>query len=169
MYFVSIRLGAGEYIGLGVLLKPEAEHYVSYSHFLHGFSLSIHHPTEFALMLTDPLILQPGYYIRALITSSVLETDESVRSMPRKQRNCLFPDEHTSLIQHQYLQGSCMARCRLYGMIDRCGCIPFYYPTISKCLIPVDECLAAVFRVLLCRSFLISTISYRCNGEREIS
>lgn len=125
------RPGAGDYVGLGLVLSPETEHAMSYTLSFYGFSLAIHFPEDLVDMPSDVALVQPGYYVRALVTPSLVETDELVRFLPLKQRKCLFPDEYNSFFQNKYRHISCIARCRLYGILQRCGCIPFYYPHIS--------------------------------------
>lgn len=109
------------------------EHYVSYTMSFYGFSLMIHFSRDFVDMPAHAALVQPGYFVKALVTPSVLVTDEAVRALPFKQRKCLFPDENLSELQDNYRHVACMTECRMRGILQRCNCIPFYYPHIREC------------------------------------
>lgn len=131
--FYCFCAGAGDYVGLRYMLSSEVEHYVSYTISFHGFTTMIHFPGDFVDMPPDIAIIQPGYFIKAMITPSVVETDASVRWLPLEQRKCRFPDEYHSLLYDQYRHSSCITRCRLFAILERCNCIPFHYPHTSEC------------------------------------
>lgn len=115
------------------MFSAEKEHYVSYSKPFYGCSLIVQSSQDFVDMPTSFTLGQPGYYVRALVTPAVLDTDEAVRSLPLKQRQCLFPDEQVSDLQSRYRHQTCMTECRLRGILQRCHCIPFYFPHHSQC------------------------------------
>lgn len=114
------------------MFSAEIEHYVSYSKSFYGCSLIVQSSQDFVDMPTSVTLGQPGYYVRALVTPAVLGTDEAVRSLPLKQRQCLFPDEQVSELQSRYRHQTCMTECRLRGILQRCRCIPFYFPLHSQ-------------------------------------
>lgn len=130
--FCIFQTGAGDYVGLDLMLAPEAEHYVSYTRAYYGLSLVVHFSKDFVDMPSNIAIVQPGYFVKALVTPSILVTDQAVRTLPLQQRKCLFPDENIPKQQSEYRHVSCMTECRMQGILQRCNCIPFYYPHISE-------------------------------------
>lgn len=86
-------------------------------------------------MPSNIVMVQPGYFVKALVTPSILVTDEAVRTLPLEQRKCLFPDENILEEQNEYRHVSCMTKCRMQGILQRCNCIPFYYPHIRECAV----------------------------------
>lgn len=84
--------GAGKFVGLDLLLSPDANDYVSYHESYYGIEASIHNRHDFP----DSghfFSLLPGYNVDIYLTPTVIKSDDSVRSLDVSQRNCLFEDE----------------------------------------------------------------------------
>lgn len=115
-----------------LIVHPEVDNYVSYTNPVHGAVVIFHYPEHFVDMPPTPVILQPGYFTKFAIAPSILETDESVKSLSIEQRKCLFPDENNLAFTKKYSFWSCMTECRMQVTLKLCNCIPFYYPHLRK-------------------------------------
>lgn len=124
--------GAGEDVGMEMILHPEASTYQSYTTPVHGVKIIFHHPEHFVDLPPSPVIIQPGYFTKIAIAPSVLETDEDVRSLSHKDRKCIFPEENSVNFSSEYNFWACMTECRMRVTLELCKCIPFYYPHIRE-------------------------------------
>lgn len=124
--------GAGEDVGLELIVHPEPDTYQSYTNPVYGAVIIFHHPEHFVDVPPAPVGLQPGYFTKFALAPSILETDESVKSLSIRQRKCLFPDENNVEFITKYTFCSCMSECRMRVTLILCNCIPFYYPHLRK-------------------------------------
>ena len=59
-----------------------------------------------------------------------------IRDFDVKARNCLFDDERdepnseVTMFKH-YSEENCMLECRAKLLMDKCGCLPYYYPRLD--------------------------------------
>lgn len=134
-------------VSLDLLLWPDGDNYVSYHNPHYGVDMTFHDLSEFADSGHFFSVL-PGYNVDIYLTPTVVISDEQIRSLPPKKRNCLFSDEVTTnlcstevrywskihycfqkklFISKNYSYKSCMIDCRVKGYIKFCDCIPFYY------------------------------------------
>lgn len=129
----SFRLsGSGDDVGLEFLVYSEPQYYVSPSNSLLGVKLIIQKPDDFIDMPSNVYIVQPGYRNKIYVTPSVYVTDETVRTLSLKQRDCLFEDENTLQFTTKYSYWQCISECRMQTVLKICKCIPFYYPHQCK-------------------------------------
>lgn len=84
--------GAGDDVGMFLLIDAEPQEYYSFIRSYYGIQVEIHAQDDYPEM-GNPIIVQPGYSARVLISPSVVNTDENVRRLPLSQRQCLFDDE----------------------------------------------------------------------------
>lgn len=75
-----------------LLIDAEPQEYYSFIRSYYGIQVEIHARDDYPEM-SNPIIVQPGYSARVLISPSVVNTDENVRRLPLSQRQCLFDDE----------------------------------------------------------------------------
>lgn len=118
--------------GLELLVHPESWNYKSFTEPIYGFYLFIHHPEDFIDFPTEWSTFQPSYHIKILILPDTLRSDENIRSLQYKQRQCIFQNENFLEFSNEYSYWSCLAECRMREILKICNCIPFYYPHISK-------------------------------------
>lgn len=119
---------SGVGVGLELLFRPEQWTYQSYTEPFFGAVFVAHDSEDFTDMVTDYKYIFPGYVASYTITPTVIESDESVRSMPINKRKCFFSDENPIEFSTKYSAENCLTECRMKTTIRLCQCIPFYYP-----------------------------------------
>lgn len=90
--------GAGQFVGLEVLLRVSTAQYVAYSRSYYGINVLIHSPEDYPQASATTTVVQPGYDVILAIIPSVVVSTPDVRSLALEQRNCLFEDEVRMLI-----------------------------------------------------------------------
>jgi hypothetical protein len=103
-----------------------------------GFTAFVQSSGSFPLMSQEGLQIKPGYNNIITLTSSIVNADESLRSLDKQARNCLFPDENTGLKLHKkYTYLNCKFECKLFytqGAIAKKynkTCQPWFFPSSS--------------------------------------
>ncbi|XP_055311194.1 sodium channel protein Nach-like isoform X2 [Sitodiplosis mosellana] len=121
--------GAGENVGLNIRIEIEKESYVAYSKSFYGAKILIHDAENFPqTSVTTTTIGQPGYDLTIAVLPSVIVGEPGIRSLSQKQRNCLFVDEKKLRTTNKYSFQSCMTECTVDTILNKCDCLPFYYP-----------------------------------------
>ena len=60
-----------------------------------------------------------------------------IRDFDVQARNCLFEDERdepnsqVTMFKH-YSEENCLLECRAKHLMDKCGCLPYYYPNFEN-------------------------------------
>lgn len=75
-FYVS---GAGENVGINLLLASEPDEYVSYVRAFYGIQVAIHGQEDYP-DINNPILAQPGYDVKVFVTPSVLTSDQTVCS-----------------------------------------------------------------------------------------
>lgn len=73
----KIFSGAGDQVGLNVLIDPEVDHYISYVRSFQGVQIAIHHCKELT-DLSNLVVGQPSYDVKIIVMPSVLTSDMEV-------------------------------------------------------------------------------------------
>ena len=90
----------------------------------------LHNPNEPANMISDSFDVSLGYTTIVHITPRAIEFDESGKELTEEQRQCrLATDVHDLNIFNIYTAKACMFECKLGIALERCGCIPWSYPS----------------------------------------
>lgn len=89
----NVFLGAGENVGLDIVLAPETASYLALLRPMYGVSLIVHGHNEYPDFAKNNFFAQPGYDFEISVIPSAVTTQPDVRSLPLKQRKCLFDDE----------------------------------------------------------------------------
>ena len=69
-----------------------------------------------------------------------IESTESVQAMSIERRRCLFGSDPMDSLAledrlgayERYSWASCIMECRAKILMERCGCLPFYYPDFGS-------------------------------------
>lgn len=85
--------GAGEYVGLTLLIDVSRENYMAYVRPYYGVQILVHDSDRFPDTTISKAVSQPGYETAILVKPSILVTGPEVRSVNLDKRRCLFPDE----------------------------------------------------------------------------
>ena len=99
-------------------------------------SMTLHNPKEPADKDFIPSIKIPlGHSTTFLIIPQAREIDDSAKELTESQRKCRL-DEDTDMLDifNVYTRIGCLFECKIKFSMQRCGCIPWYYPlnTFSK-------------------------------------
>lgn len=85
--------GAGQYVGLDVLINVESTEYVSYSKAYFGAAILVHGTQDFPQGADKATVGQPGMDVTVAVIPSVVVSEKSIRQLALNQRNCYFDDE----------------------------------------------------------------------------
>lgn len=85
--------GAGENVGLNIIIDIEKDAYVAYSKSFYGAKILVHDAEDFPQTSVTTSIGQPGYDLIMAVLPSVVVSEPGIRGLAQKQRNCLFNDE----------------------------------------------------------------------------
>ena len=84
----------------------------------------------------------PGHKNLIALTATRIDSDEDIRSLHPKARNCRFPDEREDLrLYKSYTQSNCLLECALLDARKKLSqeknvsCTPWNYPFINRCQI----------------------------------
>jgi len=101
-----------------------------------GFTAFIESSGSFPLMSQEGLPIKPGYNNIITLTSSKVNADDSVRSLKKDYRHCLFSEENDDLMLHkEYTYLNCKFECTLFYTQSevykkrRTLCQPWFFPT----------------------------------------
>ncbi|XP_026482412.1 sodium channel protein Nach-like [Ctenocephalides felis] len=148
--------GSGVDQSLVAFLSIQSEHYVSPIKPYAATIVMIHDPGVYPEMSVNSVIVQPNQDVIVKVEPMVVESTNNVRSLPPKQRQCSFNDEHPLKLTSGYNFENCVTECRMYKMNELCGCVPFTYPHIEMkdgssfevCTLKDSPCLAKYAHVL---------------------
>ncbi|XP_043287468.1 pickpocket protein 28-like [Venturia canescens] len=124
--------GSGRDYGLFVAVNVESETYRAPIRGYFGASVMIHDPLVYPEINIQSINIQPGQEVSINLKGSVIESEESLRSLSLNQRKCFFDDENKLNTSSLYRYESCISECRMEYIFLKCGCVPFYYPNTMK-------------------------------------
>lgn len=101
----------------------------------------LHNPYDYPDRSTEFKLV--GLGVQAFLAISPEETysTASVKDLPVKVRDCIFFQEKLpaaisamdkNFTWKKYSYMNCLNECRANTVLDRCGCIPYYYPQNGK-------------------------------------
>jgi len=103
-----------------------------------GFTAFVQSSGSFPLMSQEGLQIKPGYNNIITLTSSIVNADESIKSLDKQARNCLFPEENEGLKLHKkYTYLNCKFECKLFYTQNFVAkkynktCLPWFFPSSS--------------------------------------
>jgi hypothetical protein len=109
-----------------------------------GFTAFIEASGSFPLMSHGGIHIKRGFNNIITLTSSIVKADESMRSLNKLERNCLFPEENEGLNLHNtYTYLNCKFECALnytqsvIALKYNKTCQPWFFPTLSN---PISMC-----------------------------
>ena len=110
-----------------------------------GFTAFIESSGNFPFVSQKGWHIKPGYNNLITLTSVLVNADENLRSLEKKSRTCLFPEENENLKLHQkYTYLNCMFECALFytqSLVFKKynkTCLPWFFPTSSESVIICD-------------------------------
>ncbi|XP_028046605.1 pickpocket protein 28 [Monomorium pharaonis] len=138
--------GSGRDVGLAVALNIEPDMYKATSRPYVGASIIIHDPIDFPDIGAHIASVLPGHVLTISIAGTFIRGTESLRGIPLEKRLCYFDNEIPGEIRYSYQ--SCISDCIAERMYNQCGCLPFYYPEMSKgkriCYLSDVNCLLSI-------------------------
>lgn len=85
--------GAGQHVGLDVVVQVAGDDYVSYSKPFFGASVLVHGSQDYPQGADKAIIGQPGSDVTIGVIPSVVVSERAIRTLSLKQRVCYFDDE----------------------------------------------------------------------------
>lgn len=85
--------GAGQYVGLDIVLDVAPKQYQSFVKSYYGVAVLIHGTEDFPQNSDKTTIAQPGCDVTIAIIPSVVVSEDAIREISFKKRNCYFDDE----------------------------------------------------------------------------
>ncbi|XP_063995497.1 sodium channel protein Nach-like [Diachasmimorpha longicaudata] len=125
---------AGSDFGLWLMLDADSEDYFYQLLPMVGFKVMIYHATDFPdppSGSTREVLVMTGRETLLNIGARVFDTTEDVKNIDASHRNCLFKSELTEKFSGHYSFSDCIIDCRVRDIINKCECIPFFYPRPS--------------------------------------
>lgn len=159
-YFVCRRSnlkyieGAGIRQGLTLLLNTSKDDYFLTDRSFAGFTVLLFNFGEFPDKSIGGTVQEsfvPQGSATELQISAILQTATSeMKIYNLKQRQCFLYAENVAGDDDLYSTDKCMTRCKVYGMLRICGCVPYYTPSdfldrsdsnVTYCTLAHVECL----------------------------
>ena len=132
LYRVS---GAGESVGLDVVLHIGIPDYFSFSKSFFGITVLLHDTNNFPQYSDKTAFAQPGTDVAVAIIPTVLSSEPSIRKLPFNKRNCYFEDEKKLRTTKKYSYAMCIAECTVDTILKFCQCLPFYFTEVRKLIL----------------------------------
>jgi hypothetical protein len=103
------------------------------------FSAFIGSSGSFPLMSQEGIEIIPGYINIITLKSTLIDADDSMKSLSPDKRNCYFPDENTTLtIHNEYTYLNCKLECmmsyaqqQMQNKSNSNLCMPWFLPTFQ--------------------------------------
>jgi len=127
-------------LGFTVLLNPGARNYMdAVKNDYVGWKILAHNPLNFAEVSGKGFSVNSGAETFISIRSQVTLSTDPVFSMDIRKRRCLmadedltiFPDVKRQMFQY-YTRRTCVLECLSTAIMDRCGCLPYFYPDFGE-------------------------------------
>ena len=95
-----------------------------------GVALTVHGSSELPDTRGKPIMILPGNSYDIIVKPSLTTVDATVIDMDVEDRNCLTNlDPHNLTLFKNYTFGACRFECQLRLGLQKCGCIPWDYPS----------------------------------------
>ncbi|XP_054287705.1 pickpocket protein 28-like [Macrosteles quadrilineatus] len=150
-YWVRVR---GEFFGLTFDLVDHREEAQQICSMDSGFKVFVLPPDGFPE--TESYMRIPtGVHTQFKLIPNFITANESLRSVPVDDRECLFQNESLLEFFNYYSQSACQVECYTKTTLRHCGCVPtnlhrivgeFGYP---YCNDSSNKCLATIFNTIL--------------------
>ncbi|KAK4886842.1 hypothetical protein RN001_003113 [Aquatica leii] len=124
--------GTGPALGLKVIMDLEEDQYKSSIKPVYGFNVAVQPPTDFPEMNLLSYSLEASEDLTLSVTPKLFVSAKSIRSVPLKRRQCLFPDEGTLEWTNVYSYKTCTSECKARAIYQYCKCWPYYYPLLKS-------------------------------------
>ncbi|CAD7087312.1 unnamed protein product [Hermetia illucens] len=119
-------------MGFTVVLNASLNEYFCSSSRNAGFKILVHGSSEVPRIADSATLVPTKYETRIQINPSYRDTAKNVRSLPIKDRKCLYNSELTLKSFRIYTSGNCRMECTADIMERECGCIQIYLPRRSN-------------------------------------
>lgn len=85
-------------------------------------------PGEFPMMMLRGNTLPPGHEHSLELSGYVVSSEEYIRSVSSRRRQCYFKDEKKLGLFNDYSYSSCKMECAILNAEEMFDCIPWYLP-----------------------------------------
>lgn len=119
-------------MGLTVVLNVKLAEYFCSTTNSAGFKVLLHNPTETPKIADYGFSITPGHEARVLVTPRIADASSLIRTVPVKQRNCVFSHEGNLSYFRTYSRKNCEMECESRYLIEQCGCVLYYMPRVDE-------------------------------------
>jgi hypothetical protein len=165
----NIEPQAGSQKGLMVLLDSHYDWLVpgTFDEDFHAFTAVIQSSGSFPLIGQGGLLIRPGYNNIITLSSTKIDADDSIRSLNKRDRDCMFPEENSELILHKkYSFFNCKFECTLRYAMNKVEskygtlCFPWYIPPPNDSIAMCDPWTSSDFFQIMTEEIPDSLCSY---------
>lgn len=139
--------------GLSIVMAPPSNVRAYSSTYSEGVKLLLHDPRIYASDLSvEKMISHKGESILRILPT-LTECSQAVRDLPTNDRECLFDSEkelrfcamlkknkNIYILDFSFFKGykenNCDVECRMFKMINYCGCLPYFYHNLTDGRVP---------------------------------
>ncbi|XP_050521251.1 pickpocket protein 28-like [Daktulosphaira vitifoliae] len=121
-------LGAGNHLGLTIVLDAEVDEYYCSSEVSYGFKVMLHNPVETPKISSFGSYIPPGQETSVEIHPSVGMATPTLASILKEKRQCVYSAEKRLRFYRTYTQRNCMMECEANFTLKFCQCVMYYMP-----------------------------------------
>jgi hypothetical protein len=111
---------------------------------------------DFPLISQSGFRLQRGFHNLIALSATIIQADDSLRSIEPKNRGCLYPNERPLKLFQKYSQSNCIFECLLSEVQEKVketlrfntSCYPWYFPFVDDELQTCDPKTSNIFETL---------------------
>eukprot|EP00102_Acyrthosiphon_pisum_P019219 XP_016656429.1 PREDICTED: pickpocket protein 28-like [Acyrthosiphon pisum] len=123
--------GAGNHLGLTLVLDAEIEEYYCSSEVSYGFKVMLHSPVETPKISSFGSLVSPGRETSVEIHPTVGMATPTLAEIEKEKRQCVYSAEKQLRFYKTYTQRNCILECEANFTLTFCQCVMYYMPKDS--------------------------------------
>ncbi|XP_025415309.1 pickpocket protein 28 [Sipha flava] len=120
--------GAGNHLGLTLVLDAEIEEYYCSSEVSYGFKIMLHSPVETPKISSFGSFVSPGRETSIEIHPTVGMATPALANIEKEKRQCVYSAEKQLRFYRTYTQRNCIMECEANFTLMFCQCAMYYMP-----------------------------------------
>ncbi|CAH2106872.1 unnamed protein product [Euphydryas editha] len=125
--FVTSKSGRGS--GLSVVFTVEPNDYPKWSMTpFNGAKILLSDPNDYPEITLSYKYVVMGQSLDIKVEPMIFQSDDAVRKISPKTRNCVFHDELSLQHTDRFSTETCKIECKMKNYVEKCGCVPYKYP-----------------------------------------
>ncbi|XP_077301762.1 sodium channel protein Nach-like [Arctopsyche grandis] len=149
---------------LALVIKIDTKNYYSSTFGTYGTRIYIHDSYDFPDDNAAGKLIAPSSEAFIELSPEMTYATDAIKSMPIEKRKCVISKELSTQSFTKYTYTNCLAECRSKIVMDRCGCVPIFLPTLAKsrtCNFLDIQCVYKI-RLLYSSSYPETNVSCKC-------